>query len=121
MSDANYNGRQPNNTSYIKTFTEGTLPDLWTVVKYTLSRISITFLTTGTPVNNVYIPGDLYVGGKIINSEPSNKNTNNIVLKNITSEPNSEDINQETIESLLHIMDNMQKQIDVLNAFINDT
>ena len=68
MSNANYNGKQPNNTAYIKNFVYGSPPNLWK----TYSHIN----SLGEPINvltpssenfdNVYIPGDLYVDGTII-------------------------------------------------------
>lgn len=60
----NYGGRQPNNTSYIKTFNVGTEAQLWKGLIYNNK-------TTLTPsyinADNVLIPGDLYVNGSFVN------------------------------------------------------
>ena len=65
---ANYNGRQPNNTAYIKNFVFGTPSNLWKAYSYVNSSgDSINVLTpTSDTYSNVYIPGDLYVDGNII-------------------------------------------------------
>ena len=66
---ANYNGRQPNNTAYIKNFVVGTAPTLWKAISYYPSGGSpINAITTTSGVyNNLLIDGDLYVNGSIIN------------------------------------------------------
>jgi hypothetical protein len=66
---ANYGGKQPNNTAYIKNFVYGSPSDLWTATKYnSFSGEKIDVLTPASPLyNNVYIPGNLYVDGSIIN------------------------------------------------------
>jgi hypothetical protein len=65
---ANYNGKQPNNTSYIKNFIYGTPSNLWKAYAYiNSSGESISVLTpTSDRYSNVYIPGDLYVDGSIV-------------------------------------------------------
>lgn len=81
MSGANYNGRQPNNTSYIKTFVLGDLgtSDLWTTT-------SLSNNNAITPSNNsldLYIPANILLGGQIIyttgtnNINSTTNNTNN--------------------------------------------
>jgi len=58
MTEANYSGRQPNNTSFIKTFVEEMPPDLWTINLYKNNPVLEPSLKD---YNNVYIPGILYV------------------------------------------------------------
>lgn len=65
MYQANYNGTQPNNTSYIKTFTYGLPTGLWKVINYPLSNFIN--VITPTKIRNLYIPGNLYVDGIIVN------------------------------------------------------
>jgi len=62
--NANYNGRQPNNTAYIKNFVTGVVSDLWKTITFD----SKGYLAPAAPMySNVYIPGDLFVGGTITN------------------------------------------------------
>jgi len=77
MSGANYGGRQPNNSAYIKNFYYGTPSNLWTVIPYTKADGTIVSVITPTTskIENVYIPGDLYVDGNIIS--PSDVNLKN--------------------------------------------
>ena len=65
---ANYGGRQPNSTAYIKTFFPGTTPSLWKVINYNNNSIEGGYITPASQqIDNLYIPGDLYVDGKIVN------------------------------------------------------
>lgn len=75
---ANYSGRQPNNTAYIKNFTYGTPANLWKAYMYiSSSRNLINVLTpTSKKYDNVYIPGNLYVDGNIINPSDINLKDN---------------------------------------------
>jgi hypothetical protein len=75
---ANYNGKQPNNTSYIKNFVYGTPANLWKVYNYiNNSGTSVSVLTpSGDKYDNVYIPGDLYVDGNIISPSDINLKQN---------------------------------------------
>lgn len=75
---ANYGGRQPNNTAYIKNFTYGNPANLWKADLYiSSSGDSINVLTpTSENLNNVYIPGNLYVDGNIINPSDINLKDN---------------------------------------------
>ena len=93
MSEANYNGKQPNNTAYIKNFTYGTPANLWKVKDYTkLDGTKETVLTpASSKYENLYIPGDLFVDGSIIN--PSDAN----LKKNITP------LNVEITEKLMKL------------------
>lgn len=66
----NYNGRQPNNTAYVKTFISGSQTSLWTTISYTdtttnLLKNVITPASSNYP--NLYIPGNIYLDGSIIN------------------------------------------------------
>ena len=74
MSNANYNGKQPNNTAYIKNFIYGSPPNLWKTYSHINSLGEpINVLTPSSEkYNNVYIPGDLYVDGSIINPSDIN-------------------------------------------------
>ena len=78
MSTPNYNGRQPNNTAYIKNFVYGIPTALWKLINYMkLDGTSIPIITTSSNIsNNVLIPGDLYVGGNIINTSDFYLKTN---------------------------------------------
>lgn len=61
---ANYSGKQQNNTSYIKSFVYNKAVNLWKSFSYN----GITVLTPISSDNsNLYIPGNLYVDGSIIN------------------------------------------------------
>ena len=62
MSGANYNGRQPNNTAYIKNYVAGTPPSLWKTIYYKNSNA----ITPSTSSNDLYIPGNLYVDVNIV-------------------------------------------------------
>ena len=64
MSGANYNGRQPNNTAYIKTFVLGSLAttNFWKNSTY----IDKNVLTPANASSDLYIPGNIIVGGEII-------------------------------------------------------
>jgi hypothetical protein len=93
MSGANYGGRQPNNTAYIKQFVNGTTNDLWKNMLYTPSGGTPTQVLTPTSptYGSVYITGDLYVDGNIVN--PSD-----VFLKD-----NISLINEERTNKLLNI------------------
>lgn len=86
MSVPNYNGKQPNNSSYIKNFVYGAPISLWKLIRYTVEGQTVNALTpTSNNYSNVYIPGDLYVDGNIINpSDIYLKENINRVDKEIT-------------------------------------
>lgn len=67
MSGPNSNGRQPNNTAYIKTFVDGFTGILWKQMIY-VRGVLPTAVITPISTKNVYIPGDLYIDGNIIHS-----------------------------------------------------
>ena len=66
MSSSNYNGRQPNNTSYIKNFVYGIPSNLWKMSKNKHTSEEV-LIPASTKYNSVQIPGNLYVDGHIIN------------------------------------------------------
>lgn len=73
-SVANYSGRQPNNSAYIKTFTGGNQIQNWISSLYydSTKGTNVDVITTYTPGANVYIQGDLYVDGSIYNPSDIN-------------------------------------------------
>jgi hypothetical protein len=73
--NANYGGTSGNNTSYIRKFNQGTPLNLWTTTIHENDK-SLTPASSTTP--NVFIPGNLYVNGSIIN--PSDIYLKNNVL-----------------------------------------
>lgn len=94
MSNANYNGRQPNNTAYIKNFVYGIPANLWKALSYKKSDgTTVSVITpTSTNIDNLYIPGDLFVDGSIVN--PSD-----ILLKK-----NIETLNSEISGKLMNLV-----------------
>jgi hypothetical protein len=84
MTDSNYGGRQPNNTSYIKSFFYGVPAILWKIINYkkTDGTTELAITPSSSRFNNLYIPGDLFVDGSILN--PSDiKLKKNVKLLNI--------------------------------------
>lgn len=75
---ANYNGRQPNNTSYVKNFIYGSTTNLWKAYSHINSSGDLISVLTPTTDkhSNVYIPGDLYVDGNIISPSDINLKQN---------------------------------------------
>jgi len=65
----NYNGRQPNNTAFIKTFVSGVQAPLWTTIIYKDNTTNL-FKNVITPATktftNLYIPGNIYLDGSVI-------------------------------------------------------
>jgi hypothetical protein len=61
---ANYGGKQQDNETYIKSFTFGIPESLWKTIKYN-NQMAITPVSNN--INNLYIPGNLYVDGLIVN------------------------------------------------------
>jgi hypothetical protein len=69
---ANYGGKQPNNTAYVKNFVYGSGTNLWKAYTFDYSGTQTSAIApSSTNYENLYIPGDLYVDGSIIN--PSDK------------------------------------------------
>ena len=75
---ANYNGRQPNNTAYIKNFVSGAPSNLWKAYSHINSSGDLISVLTPTTdkYSNVYIPGDLYVDGSIVSPSDINLKQN---------------------------------------------
>lgn len=76
-SSANYSGKQPNNTAYIKNYIAGTPTSLWKTIKYTdTSQIPVKTVNAITPTaktnDNLYIPGNLYIDGSVITPSDAN-------------------------------------------------
>ena len=69
MGTANYGGKVANDTAYIKQFCYGQPTNLWKTYSYTpVGQAAIEVVTpTSGKFANVYIPGNLYVDGSIIN------------------------------------------------------
>lgn len=68
MSGANYNGRQANNTAYIKNFVYGNCTSsLWKVINYTkiTGLVESVITPSSGKIKNLYIPGDLFVDGSL--------------------------------------------------------
>jgi hypothetical protein len=66
-STANYGGRQPNNTAYVKYFIPGSPSILWTTSKYKYNGSNEKVITTAdNNYDNLYIPGNLFVDGSIV-------------------------------------------------------
>lgn len=93
MSGSNYNGRQPNNTSYIKNFVYGVPASLWKAILYTTTNGTVkSVLTPSLSKNeNLYIPGDLFVDGSIVSPSDSR-------LKH-----NIQTLNEETTNKILQL------------------
>lgn len=89
---ANYNGRQPNNSSYIKNFTTQGTVNPWNNIQYTYGTKTEGALITSSVqyYPNVIVPGNLYVGGEIINTSLQ-------IRENITP------ISQETIDNVMNL------------------
>lgn len=60
----NYGSKQPNNTSYIKSFSIGANAQLWKPLVYN-NKTTLTPSSNNT--ENLLIPGDLYVNGSFVN------------------------------------------------------
>ena len=116
MSIANYNGKQPNNTAYIKNFVEGTYPPIWTIDN--IDNTLDTVIVPVEPLKSVYIPGNLYISGKIINVPITKTNSNiHYTTEPITTEQANILLNFETLK----ITDNITKEIsyDINNISSN--
>ena len=85
---ANYNGRQPNNTAYIKNFIEQPEINLWKVASYQQMGGSIKSVITPsfTKYDSLYIPGDLFVDGTIFNPSDINLKKNINLIEVNTSD-----------------------------------
>ena len=85
--NANYSGKQPNNTAYIKYFSPGTSSDLWTVKIYSYNGTKQNVITpVSNFYNNVYIPGNLFVDGSIISPSDINLKDNIVEISHDLSD-----------------------------------
>ena len=108
MSGANYNGRQPKNSAYIKTFVAGSTPNLWTQQQLQYSGGNVNVLLPSSS-KDVYIPGNLYLGGEIVKITPTTNNYGYSSQKEDTSIKLLE-----TVEKMQQKIDDLQEQIDKL-------
>jgi len=78
MIDANYGGKQENNTAYIKRFVYGLPSPLWKSIKYTKSDGTTETVITplSSKIEGLYVPGDLFVNGSIISPSDINLKQN---------------------------------------------
>ena len=114
---SNYGGRQPNSTAYIKTFIEGTTPpnNPWKSSIYVYDKKKVNVLTPSKEVN-IYIPNNIYIGGSIIYTTPSDV-TESVVDSStpiISSSSSNINTRQEQINNLQKKLDDLQKQINNL-------
>jgi hypothetical protein len=91
---ANYSGAVPNRSAYVKQFVYGSQPNLWKQFSYTPAGGSTINVLTPTydKMSNLYLKGNLYVDGSIIN--PSDK-----YLKD-----NIESINNDKTNKLMNLI-----------------
>jgi hypothetical protein len=88
MFGANYGAKQPDTTAYIKSFFAGSQLSLWQIVTMKINNLYINAITTATKnYTNLFIPGDIYVQGNIINN-PLQQNIDDIYerLTNLENE-----------------------------------
>jgi hypothetical protein len=85
---ANYNGRQPNNTSYIKTFVSDKRMNLWKTASYLKTDGSTESVITpsSTKFDNLYIPGDIIYDGSLISASDINLKKDVNLIKVDTTE-----------------------------------
>ncbi len=78
MGEPNYNGKQPNNTAYIKNFVYGVPANLWKVKDYNKSdgTKEAVIMPSSKKFESLYIPGDLFVDGSIVNPSDANLKKN---------------------------------------------
>ena len=126
MSEPNYGAKQPNNTAYIKTFNIGTLDDLWSPTLFLFNELKLNVLTP-TVQRDIYIPGDIYIGGHNIytpslksNLNQKQNNSNNLNNSNnysLEAQPQTDIFTK--IQELQNQIVNIQKEIDELkNAYL---
>jgi hypothetical protein len=85
--NANYSGKQPNNTAYVKYFSPGDKSDLWTVKIYSYNGGKVNVITpVSNFYNNVYIPGNLFVDGNIISPSDINLKDNIVEISHDLSD-----------------------------------
>ena len=90
--NANYGGRQPNDTAYVKYFQPGVPSDLWTTSSYTYKGVRQQVIVPSSyNYSSVYIPGNLFVDGSIVS--PSD----------ITLKENIVDISAELSDNIMNL------------------
>ena len=78
MTEANYGAKQPNNTATIKNFVYGIPNSLWKTINYrkTDGTIDTVITPSSSRYDSLYIPGNLYVDGSILNPSDINLKQN---------------------------------------------
>ena len=115
---ANYNGRQPNNTSYIKTYITGSVPSssgTWNQTSYSGNGISQTKVLTPSDLSrSLYIPNDIILDGKLILTNKQSNSQNNV---------SQEEINEIKVKIAFieNKLDNLTEKVNnLLSYYIND-
>jgi len=95
---ANYGGRVPNTSAIVRAFKYRSEPlPLWTSSTYANDNTDFKVITTASEnIPNLYIPGNLYVGGLIINPAPILQNVSSITEEDINLLSNLETIKYNT-------------------------
>ena len=75
---ANYSGKNPNTNAYIKNFIYGPPANLWKTQSYTTTSGYSESVISPASINfkSLYIPGDLFVDGNIVNPSDINLKKN---------------------------------------------
>ena len=115
---ANYNGRQPNNTSYIKTYITGSVPSssgTWNQTSYSGNGISQTNVLTPSDLSrSLYIPNNIILDGKLILTNKQSNSQNNV---------SQEEINEIKVKIAFieNKLDNLTEKVNnLLSYYIND-
>tara|TARA_B100001093_G_C26594396_1_gene913022 strand:+ start:294 stop:674 length:381 start_codon:yes stop_codon:yes gene_type:complete len=115
---ANYNGRQPNNTSYIKTYITGSVPSssgTWNQTSYSGNGISQTNVLTPSDLSrSLYIPNNIILDGKLILTNKQSNSKNN---------ESQEEINEIKVKIAFieNKLDNLTEKVNnLLSYYIND-
>lgn len=115
---ANYNGRQPNNTSYIKTYITGSIPSssgTWNETTYSGNGNSQTNVITPTDLSrSLYIPNNIILDGKLIFTNQQSKCQCDVSKEEIDEIK----IKVNFIENKLDIL--TEKVNNLLSQYIND-
>jgi hypothetical protein len=113
MSGANYGGRQANNTAYIKTFVEGSVPlsDTWRPSIQIVDKQKVNALTPSNE-QNIYVPNNIYFGGSIIHTGNTLDNGNTLNNGNTLDNSYNIQVMQKQITELQKQVLELQKQIN---------
>lgn len=107
--NANYGGRQPNDTAYVKYFVPGTPSNLWTTTTYKYNGSKEQVITpSGKNYDNLYIPGNLFVDGVIVS--PSDINLKENIVE-ISSELTENIIKLKPVQYTFKADNNNKKQL----------